>query len=115
MAIPHTSNRVERTVDEARVPSEKKRCRIRSRLLLQVCLGLIAFELLADSECPVKPDGVQRGLVGEIISRFEKRGFVLSVSIDILTFDPSYKIVAIKFMSATKDLLEKHCMKWMHC
>lgn len=25
----------------------------------------------------VKPDGVKRGLVGEIISRFEKRGFVL--------------------------------------
>ena len=25
----------------------------------------------------IKPDGVQRGLVGEIISRFEKRGFTL--------------------------------------
>lgn len=25
----------------------------------------------------IKPDGVQRGLVGEIISRFEKRGFFL--------------------------------------
>ena len=25
----------------------------------------------------VKPDGVQRGLVGEIISRFEKKGFTL--------------------------------------
>lgn len=25
----------------------------------------------------VKPDGVQRGLVGEIIKRFEKRGFQL--------------------------------------
>ena len=25
----------------------------------------------------VKPDGVQRGLVGEIINRFEKRGFKL--------------------------------------
>jgi nucleoside-diphosphate kinase len=25
----------------------------------------------------VKPDGVQRGLVGEIISRFEKRGYTL--------------------------------------
>jgi nucleoside diphosphate kinase len=25
----------------------------------------------------VKPDGVQRGLVGEIISRFEKKGFKL--------------------------------------
>ena len=25
----------------------------------------------------VKPDGVQRGIVGEIISRFERRGFQL--------------------------------------
>lgn len=25
----------------------------------------------------VKPDGVQRGLIGEIISRFEKRGYKL--------------------------------------
>ncbi|KAL9275241.1 Nucleoside diphosphate kinase 1-like protein, partial [Drosera capensis] len=25
----------------------------------------------------IKPDGVQRGLVGEIISRFEKKGFTL--------------------------------------
>lgn len=31
----------------------------------------------------VKPDGVQRGLVGKIISRFEKKGF---------------KLVAMKFM-----------------
>ena len=26
----------------------------------------------------IKPDGVQRGLVGEIISRFEKKGFKLA-------------------------------------
>lgn len=31
----------------------------------------------------VKPDGVQRGLVGKIVSRFEKKGF---------------KLVAMKFM-----------------
>ena len=41
----------------------------------------------------IKPDGVQRGLVGEIISRFEKRG---------------YKLVAMKFMQASKEHLEKH-------
>lgn len=34
----------------------------------------------------VKPDGVQRGLVGQIIQRFEQRGF---------------KLVAMKMMSAT--------------
>ncbi|KAG9123062.1 nucleoside diphosphate kinase [Ceratobasidium sp. 392] len=41
----------------------------------------------------VKPDGVQRGLVGEIIARFEKRGF---------------KLVALKLVHATKEHLEKH-------
>ncbi|XP_060700407.1 nucleoside diphosphate kinase [Hemiscyllium ocellatum] len=41
----------------------------------------------------VKPDGVQRGIVGEVIKRFEQKGF---------------KLVAMKFLQAPKDLLEKH-------
>jgi len=41
----------------------------------------------------VKPDGVQRGLVGEIIKRFEAKGF---------------KLVAMKFMWASDELLRKH-------
>jgi len=41
----------------------------------------------------IKPDGVQRGLVGDIISRFEKRG---------------YKLVAMKLVQASKEHLEKH-------
>ncbi|XP_055927555.1 nucleoside diphosphate kinase-like [Argiope bruennichi] len=41
----------------------------------------------------IKPDGVQRGLVGKIISRFEEKGF---------------KLVAMKFMQASQELLEKH-------
>ena len=41
----------------------------------------------------IKPDGVQRGLVGEIIGRFEKKGF---------------KLVALKLMNASKELLEQH-------
>lgn len=41
----------------------------------------------------VKPDGVQRGLVGEIIGRFEKRGFILR---------------ALKQASPSKELLEQH-------
>nr|AFU52974.1 nucleoside diphosphate kinase [Orseolia oryzae]AFU52975.1 nucleoside diphosphate kinase [Orseolia oryzae] len=41
----------------------------------------------------VKPDGVQRGLVGEIIKRFEAKGF---------------KLVALKFVWPTQELLEKH-------
>jgi nucleoside diphosphate kinase len=40
----------------------------------------------------LKPDGVQRSLVGEIISRFEKRGF---------------KLIALKLVHATPEHLEK--------
>ncbi|MCJ1398823.1 nucleoside diphosphate kinase [Xylographa trunciseda] len=41
----------------------------------------------------IKPDGVQRGLVGDIISRFEKRG---------------YKLAAMKLVTPSKEHLEKH-------
>lgn len=42
----------------------------------------------------VKPDGVQRGLVGEIIDRFETRG--------------GLKLVAMKFMQASVDHMKLH-------
>ncbi|KAJ9678039.1 hypothetical protein PVL29_022811 [Vitis rotundifolia] len=41
----------------------------------------------------VKPDGVQRGLVGEIISRFEKKGF---------------KLTGLKLFQCPKQLAEEH-------
>lgn len=41
----------------------------------------------------VKPDGVQRGLIGEIIKRFEQKGF---------------KLVAMKFTQPTEELLQQH-------
>ena len=41
----------------------------------------------------VKPDGVQRGLTGEIISRFEKRGL---------------KVAALKMMLITQALAAEH-------
>lgn len=41
----------------------------------------------------VKPDGVHRGLVGEIIKRFEQRG---------------YKLVALKMLSPSQQHFEKH-------
>jgi len=41
----------------------------------------------------IKPDGVQRGYIGEIINRFEKKGL---------------KIIALKMISVNKDLAEKH-------
>jgi len=41
----------------------------------------------------VKPDGVQRGLIGEILSRFERKGL---------------KLVAAKLFHVPKDLAEQH-------
>ena len=41
----------------------------------------------------IKPDGVQRGLVGEIISRFESKGFTL---------------VGLKLMNVSRDKAEQH-------
>ena len=41
----------------------------------------------------VKPDGVQRGLVGEVIARFERRGL---------------RLVGAKFMQVSQDLAKTH-------
>jgi nucleoside-diphosphate kinase len=41
----------------------------------------------------IKPDGVQRNLIGEIIRRFEAKGFTL---------------VGLKLMSVSKELAEQH-------
>ncbi|XP_037547643.1 nucleoside diphosphate kinase B [Nematolebias whitei] len=41
----------------------------------------------------IKPDGVQRGIIGEIIKRFETKGF---------------KLVAMKMLHASEELLMKH-------
>ncbi len=41
----------------------------------------------------VKPDGVQRNLVGEIIGRFEKKGF---------------KLIGLKLLQPSRELAEKH-------
>jgi len=41
----------------------------------------------------IKPDGVQRGLVGEIISRMERKGL---------------KIVALKMMQVTSEIARRH-------
>ncbi|MBM7569826.1 nucleoside-diphosphate kinase [Aquibacillus albus] len=41
----------------------------------------------------VKPDGVQRGLVGEIVSRFEKKGF---------------KLIGSKLMTISSELASEH-------
>ena len=41
----------------------------------------------------IKPDGVQRGLIGEIISRLERRGL---------------KLIGAKFMQVSQELAETH-------
>ncbi len=41
----------------------------------------------------VKPDGVQRGLIGEIISRLERRGL---------------RLVAVRFLWVSRELAETH-------
>lgn len=41
----------------------------------------------------IKPDGIQRSLIGEIIGRYEKVGL---------------KLIAMKMMTPTRDLIEKH-------
>lgn len=41
----------------------------------------------------IKPDGVKRGLIGKLITRFEEK---------------SYKIVALKMMNVTDEIAAKH-------
>ena len=41
----------------------------------------------------VKPDGVQRGLVGSVLHRFERRGL---------------KLVGLKMMQVSRELAERH-------
>ncbi|XP_034567910.1 nucleoside diphosphate kinase 3 isoform X2 [Notolabrus celidotus] len=67
-----------------------------------ICLFLSMFAYLFQSGwtgvnertfIAIKPDGVQRKLVGEIMHRFEKKGF---------------KLVGLKLVQASEDLLKKH-------
>lgn len=41
----------------------------------------------------IKPDGVKRGLIGQIIQKFESKG---------------YKIIGLKMLNVNKELVEKH-------
>lgn len=41
----------------------------------------------------VKPDGVQRGLIGQVVTRFERRGL---------------RLVGMKFMQMSRDLAQRH-------
>lgn len=54
---------------------------------------IASMEGVEETYIMVKPDGVQRGLVGEIISRFEKKGF---------------KLTGLKLFHCPKELAEEH-------
>ncbi|XP_042777031.1 nucleoside diphosphate kinase 3 isoform X1 [Panthera tigris] len=67
-----------------------------------ICLVLTVLAHLFPAACAgvhertflaVKPDGVQRRLVGEIVRRFERKGF---------------KLVALKLVQASEELLREH-------
>lgn len=70
-----------------------------SLLLLPAAAAAYAFTAPAHAAelertfIAIKPDGVQRGLVAEIVGRFEKKG---------------YKLVAIKVIQPSKEFAEKH-------
>ncbi|KAM5571751.1 hypothetical protein ABKV19_012036 [Rosa sericea] len=59
----------------------------------RIFLPHLVASLVEETYIMVKPDGVQRGLVGEIISRFEKKG---------------YKLTGLKLFQCPRDLAEEH-------
>lgn len=54
---------------------------------------ILGVEYMEKTFLMVKPDGVQRNLIGEIVSRFEKKGFQLA---------------GAKLMSIPTELAEQH-------
>ena len=49
-------------------------------LMMKTLMTFIILELKMErTYIMIKPDGVQRGLIGDILSRFEKKGFKLQV------------------------------------
>lgn len=54
---------------------------------------LTESSLSSRADIMIKPDGVQRGLIGEIIKRFEQKG---------------YKLIAMKLTSPGKAHMETH-------
>uniref|UniRef100_A0A3B3ZQ87 Nucleoside diphosphate kinase n=2 Tax=Periophthalmus magnuspinnatus TaxID=409849 RepID=A0A3B3ZQ87_9GOBI len=56
-------------------------------------LCLIMSDLEERTFIAIKPDGVQRGLIGEVIKRFEQKGF---------------KLVGMKMLQASQELLHNH-------
>ncbi|XP_019700349.1 nucleoside diphosphate kinase [Harpegnathos saltator] len=64
---------------------------------ISILLQIICKSVMADTKertfIMIKPDGVQRGLIGKIIQRFEDKGF---------------KLLAMKMVWPTESLLKEH-------
>ncbi|XP_030440226.1 nucleoside diphosphate kinase 2, chloroplastic [Syzygium oleosum] len=67
------------------------RGRTRPRIFLPHLVA--SSEQVEETYIMIKPDGVQRGLVGEIISRFERKGF---------------KLTGLKLFRCPRELAEEH-------
>ena len=52
----------------------------------------MAIVVVDATDRALQPDGVQRGLIGKIITRFEERG---------------YKLIALKLVQSTEEHLDK--------
>ncbi|KAL8217514.1 hypothetical protein R6Q57_020887 [Mikania cordata] len=74
----------------SRIQVIKKKNPQKTRIFLPQLMASMEVE---ESYIMIKPDGVQRGLVGEIISRFEKKGF---------------KLKGLKLFQCPKELAEEH-------
>ena len=64
----------------------------------------------------IKPDAVQRGLVGEIISRFERRGFKLvGIKIQNVTRQQAQVHTSVFSQAARPDTAAGHCFDMVAC
>jgi len=81
---------------QAAPPPSKVQCSKAKKIHEELSKNPGAFKNAANGErtfIMCKPDAVQRGLVGEIMERFERRGF---------------RLLAAKMMHADEDLLKRH-------
>ncbi|CAG7860394.1 unnamed protein product [Brassica rapa] len=79
----------------SRTPPSRRRLRASSSSESGIFLPhlVASMEQVEETYIMVKPDGIQRGLVGEIISRFEKKGF---------------KLIGLKMFQCPRELAEEH-------
>ncbi|WJX88812.1 Nucleoside diphosphate kinase II, chloroplastic [Trifolium repens] len=90
-AFPSKSHLFSSSSTSSYAKTIRTRCSNESGIFLPRLIA--SLEQVDKTYIMVKPDGVQRGLVGEIISRFEKKGF---------------KLIGLKLFQCSKELAEEH-------